>query len=236
MASHVVLCALAAVISAEALPVNSGGEESAVHTSATSATGGCLCVFDIDRTLTGSQNDISNCPRNEIIAGVPDYGKYNLTLSELAQGINITFCKTCFLGISSAGEADGASSGKRAQLLQKLNANQKLPDEWSNCTSPVSPLLLNCKVGGKVDAVRNIAQWYKSRNITIADADVYFFDDQAKNVQPFINTSFNARQIGCELREFAYGSNLSVCGGSIKDVVQDIGVTLCQPGFAQTFI
>merc|ERR1712151_853021 len=88
-----------------------------------SETPSCLCVFDIDRTLTGKQGDTTTCPRNRVIEGVHDngYGSGNLTLSALAAvGINTTFCGGCYLGISSAGDADGEDSEEREVLLNDV--------------------------------------------------------------------------------------------------------------------
>ena len=47
----------------------------------------CLCIFDIDRTLTGLQEDIKDCPNNLLEPNIPDcgYAGGNLTLSVLAQ-------------------------------------------------------------------------------------------------------------------------------------------------------
>merc|ERR1712019_40531 len=95
----------------------------------------CLCVFDIDRTLTGAQGRVDQCPRNREITGVHDnaYGHGWLTLSALSvAGIDSTFCNQCHLGVCSAGDAGGSNSNERAYLLdhvlvtdvqQKFNEN-----------------------------------------------------------------------------------------------------------------
>merc|ERR1712113_796917 len=69
----------------------------------------CLCIFDIDRTLTGAQGRKEMCPANKPFPGVWDnaYGNGDLSLSELGQGINKTFCGGCRLGIVSHGTAGG---------------------------------------------------------------------------------------------------------------------------------
>lgn len=52
----------------------------------------CLCVFDVDRTLTGKQGlaEGSQCPANRLVEGVWDsaYGGGTLTLSEGGQNLN----------------------------------------------------------------------------------------------------------------------------------------------------
>ena len=56
------------------------------------APSACLCVFDVDRTLTGKQGlaDGTQCAGNKIVDGVWDsaYGGGTLTLSQAAQGLN----------------------------------------------------------------------------------------------------------------------------------------------------
>ena len=53
----------------------------------------CICIFDVDRTLTGKQGlaEGSQCPGNKIVDGVWDtaYGGGILTLSAAAQNQNL---------------------------------------------------------------------------------------------------------------------------------------------------
>merc|ERR1711934_139119 len=77
----------------------------------------CLCVFDVDRTLTGKQGWGSpTCPTNKHLANVSDdaYLRGDLTLSSLAQGLHTTFCSECYLGIVSAGDVSGPGSSERS--------------------------------------------------------------------------------------------------------------------------
>merc|ERR1712048_1308392 len=91
----------------ESVPVEAEGEVPSATTTTTTVTTGisdnsdfpCLCVFDIDRTLTGKQEQTDDCPRNKLVDGVLDfaYGYGSLTLSALAvAGINTTFCGSCY--------------------------------------------------------------------------------------------------------------------------------------------
>merc|ERR1711933_261408 len=82
----------------------------------------CLCIFDIDRTLTGRQGDTAACPANSVQTGVLDtaYGGGTLTLSQLAQAVSNTFCNACYLGTISAGTASGDHSVERGVLHDRL--------------------------------------------------------------------------------------------------------------------
>ena len=114
----------------------------------------CLCVFDIDRTLTGKQGTARNdCPADKEIFGVWDtaYGLGFLTISEAGQNLQNTFCKKCYMGIVSHGIATGRNSGKRSYLLQHvlvskpfqalLHSNVQAA-QWSIGTvhSPLAPM------------------------------------------------------------------------------------------------
>merc|ERR1719229_254112 len=83
----------------------------------------CLCVFDIDRTLTGKQGWTAKCPDDLEKPGVQDaaYAQGNLLLSKLAQHIDSTFCKKCYRGIVTAGQASGEHSKERAEVLKALD-------------------------------------------------------------------------------------------------------------------
>eukprot|EP00931_Biecheleriopsis_adriatica_P063109 TRINITY_DN38177_c0_g1_i1.p1 TRINITY_DN38177_c0_g1~~TRINITY_DN38177_c0_g1_i1.p1 ORF type:complete len:241 (+),score=46.75 TRINITY_DN38177_c0_g1_i1:33-725(+) len=195
------------------------------------ASASCLCVFDIDRTLTGRQGDTSACPRDLVVAGVHDssYQGGVLTLSELGQSVDSTFCKDCFLGTVSAGVASGPNSAERAKLEEMLPADRRFNAPFlDNCPSPVtSPLVLGCPDGHKQDAVQQIVTWYQSKGVAIAGADVHFFDDRASNVQPFDGSGFNAHQISCKSRD---ANGIGLCGATLDEVVADVGVKLCSGG------
>mmetsp|Transcript_26921 Transcript_26921/g.47909 ORF Transcript_26921/g.47909 Transcript_26921/m.47909 type:complete len:254 (+) Transcript_26921:100-861(+) len=63
----------------------------------------CLCIFDIDRTLTGKQGDTGRCPGNRVTDGWDGaYGGGKLTLSKLGQQIGSTFCGQCRLAAITA--------------------------------------------------------------------------------------------------------------------------------------
>lgn len=190
----------------------------------------CLCIFDIDRTLTGKQGDTQRCPANSIQSGVYDsaYDRGDLTLSELTQKVAGTFCSKCHLGTISAGDANGNGSAERAVLHDRLAvADSDLPSEWSQpgC-SVTSPLVTSCADGQKQHAVPGIIQWYKqSMGAQIADGDVYFFDDRSDNIEPFRSLGYNARQISCATRD--RGGSIGYCGAELSEITATLGVTVC---------
>merc|ERR1719203_2235420 len=69
--------------------------------------GGCLCIFDIDRTLTGQQKQSNTdpCSKNTPKPGIEDpaYDRGDLVLSEAGANIKTSGCKECYIGVISAG-------------------------------------------------------------------------------------------------------------------------------------
>jgi len=194
----------------------------------------CLCIFDIDRTLTGKQSDTKDCPNNDVQQGIwdPAYDPGFLTLSPLTQFINQTFCQSCYVGTISAGTADGAGSDERADLyahLRQVLASWKMyTDDWSKsgCNDVTSPLVTSCNDGSKQNAVPKIVALYeKHENITIAKENVHFFDDRESNIKPFEGTGYNAHQISCDKRD--RNGAIGLCGAQLKEITQDKGVALC---------
>lgn len=202
----------------------------------------CLCVFDIDRTLTGRQNDVTNCPRNKVMTGVPDnaYGSGELTLSALAaEGIDTTFCGTCYLGICSAGDAGGENSEERTVLLEQvlktplyeaLRQNTPSASWWSWSNDIQSPLVLGSPNRYKQYSVEGIRGWYYHQGIEIPSHNVHFFGDRRENIPPFYHLGFNAREISCESRDHKlyWGTDMvGYCGATPEEIVESEGVINC---------
>jgi hypothetical protein len=197
----------------------------------------CLCIFDIDRTLTGKQSDTQDCPANSIENGIEDraYGGGTLTLSAVARAVNKTFCRDCYKAAISAGDADGPTSAERTDLYTHLQ--HLLPtNEWaaSGCDIVNSPLVTSCQDGHKQTAVPKIVAWYGKRGVTVADEDVYFFDDRVENILPFFANGlrYNAHQVSCATRDDpAWETNphgsIGLCGGTLEEVVPLSGVSRC---------
>eukprot|EP00931_Biecheleriopsis_adriatica_P028705 TRINITY_DN1710_c0_g1_i2.p1 TRINITY_DN1710_c0_g1~~TRINITY_DN1710_c0_g1_i2.p1 ORF type:complete len:607 (-),score=106.14 TRINITY_DN1710_c0_g1_i2:208-2028(-) len=200
----------------------------------------CLCVFDVDRTLTGYQDLLSECPSNKLVPGVEDYAYLydtpqmygNLTLSLLLQNLSSTFCSKCYVGIASAG---GASlDGEKAVLLEHLRAGVTaeaaavLPETWSTDTSSVSqgppPFVVFCPEGTKQHCTATIVDWYQAKNVSIASEDVYVFDDKENNILAFNGSGFNAQQVSCGSRNGTRG----LCGARPGELQQRRGVYVCE--------
>lgn len=197
-----------------------------------SVTEACLCIFDVDRTLTGIQGDINHCPNNSIQDGVQDpaYEGGQLTLSVLMKKLQTTFCGACYIGTISAGVVSGPT---RQVLHQHLSVVPgKLPtDMWSQggCTATDSPLIVSCTDGQKQLAVPQIIHWYKDyAHANVADSQVYFFDDSPYNVEPFRGTPYNARQVSCRTRDAGHSGIIGFCGPDLDEIQPTQGVVMCE--------
>merc|ERR1712048_828715 len=178
------------------------------------------------------------------LSGVHDngYGSGNLTLSALAAvGINTTFCGGCFLGICSAGDADGEGSDERDVLVNdvlrstpfdELRKTVPSASTWSDYENVTSPLVLRSPNKQKQLSVEEIRQWYSQQGVTITSENVYFFGDRTENMAPFAELSFNAREISCGSRDpglYAGSGMVGYCGARPEEIVRDKGISNCVP-------
>ena len=197
----------------------------------------CLCVFDLDRTLTGRQEDIgATCPYNKIVIPKIADDAYGitpnaLTLSELGQkdATNKTFCKSCHKGIVSSG--DGSNSQEKQKILDNLGEhNSSFMKSCPKHNNPVtSAFVLQCPEGQKQDIVAKIQKMYNNHpNVHIPDNKVYFFDDKKVNIEPFAPTSYNAQQISCSTRDLDPNNPIGLCGAAINEITNRTGVHICQ--------
>lgn len=203
----------------------------------------CLCVFDIDRTLTGKQGISgrwSACPANKKIDHIWDkaYSGGWLTLSEAGQNLEKTFCNSCYLGVVSAGSASGDGSAERRYLLKhvlksepftKLQQREPQASSWSRRRRQVkSPLVLKWPDRLKQDAVQDIVTWYKKKGIKFAPERVHFFGDRTENIGPFRSSGFNSREISCATRDYGHGNGMvGLCGAELHEIVETPGVATC---------
>lgn len=199
----------------------------------------CLCVFDIDRTLTGKQGDIGACPNNRVLHGIWDsaYGGGPATLSKLSVvGISATFCGGCYLGICSAGIGSGEGSSWNQYIMDhimrsvpqdSLVARDPSIKRWSYGTAVRSPYVLAQPNRRKHHAVAGIRAWYVQRGICIPEASVYFFGDHTENIPPFREYGFNSREISCASRDRSYHSRVGYCGAQPEEIQRVHGNSAC---------
>jgi len=191
----------------------------------------CLCIFDIDRTLTAKQ-EYEDCPGTRKYPNIWDYAYYGgpLILSEMAMRLNETFCGECYFGIVSAGVAGGPKYIER-QVLDTLVDPKYNVGGWNDgCPTPTwGTKQLCCGEGDqKSTAARDIVNWLGSKGITIADDHVHMFDDKRNNIEAFQHETFNAHQISCANRS-ANHPDRGGCGGRIDEIVKTAGVHFCDP-------
>lgn len=203
----------------------------------------CLCVFDIDRTLTGKQSDTTHCQGNrELELYDAGYGGGKATLSALANaGIRTTFCNSCYLGITSAGHGSGEHSPWNKYILEQImrgdvqdafSLNFTDSRRWSYGTNVHSPYVLGQGNRVKQEAVEKIRQWFGEapRSIDISPLDVYFFGDRTENIEPFAQKCMNSREISCGSRDPSlYGGSgmVGYCGARPSEIQRSQGNFLC---------
>mmetsp|Transcript_66284 Transcript_66284/g.158154 ORF Transcript_66284/g.158154 Transcript_66284/m.158154 type:complete len:654 (+) Transcript_66284:102-2063(+) len=206
------------------------------------ATEDCLCIFDIDRTLTGKQEDLTSpfCDKNKVEYNIWDtaYTRGWLTLSEAAQTLPETFCNSCYLGVVSAGDAGGHTSPERPFLLEnvlrsekfdKMKSENSQASTWSDYPTVNSPLVLEWPNREKQDAAEGIVSWYAQQGVTIPPNKVHFFGDRTENIGPFAEKGYNAREISCDSRDYTlYSSGMvGLCGARKSEIVDTPGVAQC---------
>lgn len=180
----------------------------------------CLCVFDVDRTLTAKQGWY-DCPGTEAHNDVPDwaYNGGSLILSDLALGLRESdACGSCYLGMVSAGTASGPNSVERGILDNLVEPQYDVGGYVEGCPSPVwGTKVMACGEGIKQRAVDDIITWLGNNGVVIEADKVHFFDDKENNVGGFVNSGYHAHQISCESRD----GNRGGCGGTRAELSND---------------
>lgn len=201
----------------------------------------CLCIFDIDRTLTGKQGSAgAACPRNKAVPGVWDqaYGGGTLTLSALAsEGISSTFCDSCYLGVISAGHASGRNSPQRRHFerhVLRTKPHDRLVKRnprimtWSSARWINSPFVLGQHDFTKQTAVPRILQVYRNNGIHINRNRVHYFGDRGGNIGFFRRAGVNAREVSCRSRDRRINRAVGYCGALPEEIVATPGVAVCR--------
>mmetsp|Transcript_16621 Transcript_16621/g.48188 ORF Transcript_16621/g.48188 Transcript_16621/m.48188 type:complete len:395 (+) Transcript_16621:84-1268(+) len=200
----------------------------------------CLCMFDIDRTLTGKQGKTRQCPRNTPTEFYDEaYGGGKATLSALAgEGISKTFCNGCLLGITSAGSGSGERSSWNRYILDHIMRGEvhdafvaSHPDaqRWSFGTKVQSPYVIKQPDKKKQYAVELVRRWYGQAGVCIKPENVYFFGDRTENMMPFKEMGMNSREISCGSRDRRIGNGMvGYCGGRPEEIQRMQGNFLCE--------
>eukprot|EP00443_Scrippsiella_acuminata_P022241 CAMPEP_0115204292 /NCGR_PEP_ID=MMETSP0270-20121206/19089_1 /TAXON_ID=71861 /ORGANISM="Scrippsiella trochoidea, Strain CCMP3099" /LENGTH=427 /DNA_ID=CAMNT_0002617777 /DNA_START=12 /DNA_END=1295 /DNA_ORIENTATION=+ len=188
----------------------------------------CLCLFDVDRTLTGKQGFDHQCPGNQVFPGVSDwaYGGGDLTLSLLGRFLSSTFCGGCHLGVVTAGDAGGRD--EKHILNGQLKGAGHLPKHWCTPDNINCRFVKTCEDSLKATCAKGIVDWYHSQDVHIKPSNVHFFDDHTGNTNGFADHGYNARQVSCESRDWDIGGGLvGLCGALPSEVVPTKGVHNC---------
>jgi hypothetical protein len=200
----------------------------------------CLCLFDVDRTLTGKQKDTHHCPHNKVFASIHDPGFHGgpLTVSNLGQHLDKTFCVRCYAGVISHGSAGG--SKMRSELVKLLNKGKPrylwVKNTWHNidkhsaANSVDGPLVAGVINSHKHRVAASIHDWYRNHmKIDIQIGHIHFFDDMAANVEEFQKSGYNAYQVSCKSRDNSHGKDdhIGYCGGTVAECVSASGAHLC---------
>mmetsp|Transcript_18526 Transcript_18526/g.34745 ORF Transcript_18526/g.34745 Transcript_18526/m.34745 type:complete len:330 (-) Transcript_18526:106-1095(-) len=206
----------------------------------------CLCMFDIDRTLTAKQGS-TDCPGTRVLPFWDwAYGGGNATLSALSNsGIANTFCGSCYLGLCSAGQGSGVGSDWNNYLLNEVvrsgpmdNLTSQFPfmKSWSmgayvnTPLSVSSPYVIAQPDKQKQFAVELVREWYQATfGIAIEKSSVHFFDDRTENIAPFKEEDLNAKQISCGSRDLSILNGMVGLCGAVPDEIKEVpGQVLCQ--------
>lgn len=206
----------------------------------------CLCLFDVDRTLTGKPDRGRPCNITRR-RGVRDcaYGCTDLHTSALSEHLADTFCgRECFVGILSAGDVSGPSSDERTLLWSMLRAlphGSALPGDaasaWGEASRAAAgrrharPLLTSAWDRHKQRFVPSILDWYREHTgVRVAPGRVFFFDDREDNVAAFAGSEYNALQVSCGSRHtLRNGEDLGLCGGAPSELeAASYGVRVCR--------
>jgi len=197
----------------------------------------CMCVFDIDRTLTSKQDMIAECP-NSIQAEPPvhdwAYDGGLLRWGELLQNYNKTFCGKCYPGIVTAGDVGGFDSVEKRLIVERLANVISINSTscWAGFDTDertcyqrglAGPFAAWCDEEDKMQALKGIQEWYRSQGINLSDGDIYFFDDKQANIEPFEGSDYNAHLISCKPRDGTRG----FCGATLAEINDAKGVGYC---------
>jgi hypothetical protein len=182
----------------------------------------CLCLFDVDRTLTVKQGFAGACgPDSQEYPKVhdPAFDGGHLVLSPVGLHLEQTFCGQCHRGIISAGTAGGPD--ERSILSAHFGDYA-----WSSADKIQSPLVHGCADGTKHHCAKAIVDWMAGQGHFVEPDRVHFFDDHVGNTRGFEEEyGYNARLISCDTRD--KNGLIGLCGAQLSEIVPDKGTWQC---------
>lgn len=199
----------------------------------------CLCVFGLQRVLTGKQDTQPKetmgdgaCPANmgTLIFDSSNDLAGDMTISDLGQKMASTWCgQSCYLGIIAGSMAPSMQTQMSFELSKDqgnrlMQASKDFPFRWdddkaNNLTKANGPFLFNVDLKNAFKSVPKITDYYKkTAGVNIADTDVFFFDDVAENINGWRNTKYNARQVSCKSRETFKNKDVGLCGATADEL------------------
>jgi hypothetical protein len=209
-----------------------------------------LCIFDMDRTLTGQQGSGGQgsgnnaCPHDRSFHNIKDTAYKTsgaLTASELALHLAQTWCgKHALLGIISAGHHVMDAQNAIGWYISGNNSNSKMPWAqhlfWADAKAKkAAPMIFNSEATGKYKHVHLIIDYYETKGVTIKPENMYYFDDISVNVKSWKGRGFGgAFQLSCATRATDPSSGkkyeIGRCGGTsdeVKKYANKKGCHLC---------
>lgn len=210
----------------------------------------CLCLFDVDRTLTSRQLQTDaatdeKCPKTQYAPQVDgkavidwSYKGGRLRLSELTLNMDQTFCvkQNCFMGVISAGGASGDDEKKILYDHIKGNSEENAGGAGFGQFASVDANVHMQKIVFtpdplKGDVAKKIFDWLNSKEGKAAGIPankVWLFDDHLGNAAEMEKYGFNGREVSCKTRDQSIGNGLvGLCGAELSEVVPSKGISTC---------
>lgn len=246
----VVLLAVAAVVCLVPSPLATSALADLQEKWEWPSAGQCLCLFDVDRTLTSRQlqNDAATdeqCPKTEYAREVDGkavidwaYKGGRLRLSEVVLNMKDTFCgkQNCYMGVISAGGASG--DDEKEILFEHLNVNSEDRlggsgfGQFAAVDSDVNlQKIVFTPDPQKGDVAKKIFDWLNSdtgKKAGIPANKVWLFDDHLGNPAEMGKYGFNGREVSCKTRDQSIGNGLvGLCGAELSEIVPSEGISTC---------
>ena len=178
---------------------------------------GCLCVFDVDRTVTaycGASDCSSAIPGSSAIAGVADasYGCGFDTIIAPSAAATVAWCRTQGCGVGVATDSSKDFNGKLSSTAGKAAFADVFGASFDfDACSEANSLCQTVENGGtKGDKIKNIMAGMET-----APSTVYFFDDGASK-----RSDACAADLGKDVTLYASNPSLSAYDAGCSDVIQ----------------